>query len=224
MPGVKNLNVVESKLKCYFTSQQMEDLAMKKRIVTLMTVVCLTAAPLCVTAEETDYSYLEDMSVRELKELRNEIDKILGDEETISSVTEGIEESAEKLLEVCPPYQTTGAYEEPDSFIMGGDVYTGGFTMQHSATAQFNLKGQYQTLSFDLGHVDGARMDDDTFSVFLDGKLVQVISANADALPETYTVDVSGAKLLTIQKDHTITYANNAIVGDYYGFGNLYIY
>ena len=52
---------------------------MKKRLVALMTAVSLVVAPVVVMAEKTDYSYLEDMSVKELKELRNEINKILGD-------------------------------------------------------------------------------------------------------------------------------------------------
>ena len=61
---------------------------MKKRLVALMTAVCLAVAPVSVLAEETDYSYLEDMSVKELKELRDEINKILGDEGASSSVSE----------------------------------------------------------------------------------------------------------------------------------------
>ena len=53
---------------------------MKKRLIALMTVVCLAAVPVSVVAEETDYSYLEDMSVKELKELRDAINEILGDD------------------------------------------------------------------------------------------------------------------------------------------------
>lgn len=56
---------------------------MKKRLIALMAAVCLAMAPMSVLAEETeatDYSYLEDMSVKELKALRDAINKILGDE------------------------------------------------------------------------------------------------------------------------------------------------
>lgn len=52
---------------------------MKKRWVALMTAVCLVVAPMSVAAEETDYSYLEEMSVKELKELRDVINELLGD-------------------------------------------------------------------------------------------------------------------------------------------------
>lgn len=51
---------------------------MKKGMVALIAAVCLVAAPVSVLAEETDYSYLEDMTVRELKELRRQIDIVLG--------------------------------------------------------------------------------------------------------------------------------------------------
>ena len=52
---------------------------MKKGMVSLITAACLAVAPVSVFAEETDYSYLEDMSVKELKELRDAINEILGD-------------------------------------------------------------------------------------------------------------------------------------------------
>ncbi len=52
---------------------------MKKSVIALVIAVCLIALPVSVLAEETDYSYLEEMSVKELKELRNAINEILGD-------------------------------------------------------------------------------------------------------------------------------------------------
>ncbi len=54
---------------------------MKKRVIALLTAVCLAAAPMSVLAEDKeDYSYLEDMSVKELKELRDAINEILGED------------------------------------------------------------------------------------------------------------------------------------------------
>lgn len=56
---------------------------MKKKLIALTTALCLAIAPMSILAEETegtDYSYLEDMSVKELKELRDAINKILGDD------------------------------------------------------------------------------------------------------------------------------------------------
>ena len=51
-----------------------------KKVVALLTAVCLSITPVTVFAEETDYSYLEDMSVKELRELRDAINEILGED------------------------------------------------------------------------------------------------------------------------------------------------
>lgn len=53
---------------------------MKKLWFALALTTCLVIMPVSVIAEETDYSYLEDMSVKQLKELRDAINKILGEE------------------------------------------------------------------------------------------------------------------------------------------------
>ena len=63
---------------------------MKKRLIALVTAVCLAVTPMSVLAEETDYSYLEDMSVKELKALREAINNLLGDEEIQTSKKEGV--------------------------------------------------------------------------------------------------------------------------------------
>ena len=52
---------------------------MKKRLIALLMAICLAGAPICTLAEETDYSYLEDMSVKELRALDAAIHELLGD-------------------------------------------------------------------------------------------------------------------------------------------------
>ena len=54
---------------------------MKKRLIALMMATCMAMAPVsCFAEDETDYSYLEDMTVNELKDLRDAINEILGDD------------------------------------------------------------------------------------------------------------------------------------------------
>lgn len=78
---------------------------MKKKWVAFMTAVCLAAVPVGVLAEETDYSYLEDMSVKELKELDAAIHNLLGDggvvqeEELVTESEQKTEESVFKTTE-----------------------------------------------------------------------------------------------------------------------------
>ena len=55
---------------------------MKKLLALLLTACLVAAIPISCFAEDTeDYSYLEDMSVKELKALREAINNILGDED-----------------------------------------------------------------------------------------------------------------------------------------------
>lgn len=49
------------------------------RIIVTILIFCL-CLPVIGISEEKDYSYLQDMTVRELRELRDEINKLLGDE------------------------------------------------------------------------------------------------------------------------------------------------
>ena len=54
---------------------------MKKSIIAIICFVSSFSLVVPAFAKETDYSYLEDMSVNELKELRAAIDKLLPPEE-----------------------------------------------------------------------------------------------------------------------------------------------
>ena len=57
------------------------------------------------------------------------------------------------LLDVCPPYEKTSAFKQPNQFEMMGKTYGHGFTMKDSydVYAIFNLNGAYQSLEFDEG-------------------------------------------------------------------------
>ena len=59
---------------------------------------CMMTAPLSVMAEETDYSYLEDMSVKELRELDAAIHELLGN----AGVAQAEEEITEAETDLAP--------------------------------------------------------------------------------------------------------------------------
>lgn len=73
---------------------------MKKRWVALLTAVCLVAAPMSALAEETDYSYLEDMSIKELRALRDAINELLGETNETDNMEVTIELTNEEKLAV----------------------------------------------------------------------------------------------------------------------------
>lgn len=102
------------------------------------------------------------------------------------------------LVNVCPPYEKS-CYETPSSFAMAGKTYTNGFTLQYRGSALFNLNGKYQTLEFDLGHVDGSQMDDLTVTIYLDGSVSKVIEAKAEDLPRHITIPLNGALQMKIE-------------------------
>ena len=102
------MQVKDGKIEVVFYGLAEGGFAMKKRLVALMAAVCLAVVPVSVLAEETDYSYLEDMSVKELKELRDAINEILGDgesSETTSTETEYKDEYGNKLSIDKEPYK-----------------------------------------------------------------------------------------------------------------------
>ena len=111
------------------------------------------------------------------------------------------------LLTVCPPYETKG-YSEDSTIKMGGQTYTNGFVLSggygdgSGAHAYFNLGGKYETLEFDLGHVDGSYLDDETLEIILDGVTVQVIDMKAQNLPKHYVISLNGATQLMIEQSY----------------------
>lgn len=103
------------------------------------------------------------------------------------------------LAEVCPPYQTSGGYEVPERMVMCGDEYTRGVQIYNSGSALFNLKGAYQTLEFDAGHVDTTAPKEMKLSIYLDGVLTQEISIDSEALVQHYTVSLNGASQMKLE-------------------------
>ena len=66
------------------------------------------------------------------------------------------------LLDVCPPYQTSGKYNTPVTVSMAGKKYANSFVLGSldgtdyltTGSALYNLNGKYETLEFDVGHID----------------------------------------------------------------------
>ena len=128
------------------------------------------------------------------------------------------------LLDVCPPYQikcdnvSSGYHEEP--FKMAGQTYTNGFTFNWSYIyTLYNLGGKYETLEFDMGHVDGGYIQNATITIYLDDKVNQVIEANADALPQHFIVPLNGVQQMKIEMQNT---GFNKIAN--FGFANVMLY
>lgn len=108
------------------------------------------------------------------------------------------------LLDVCKPYESYQFWNvtNGETVSVSGKKYTNGFRLgddkYRKAYALFNLDGQFTSLSFLVGHIDGKTMGYGSFKIYCDGVLSKEFSVNADALPKKYTIDLTGVKQLKI--------------------------
>lgn len=105
------------------------------------------------------------------------------------------------LNTVCPPYQSY-RFETYSTVEMSGQKYAnaakyGNWT--YDGWALYNLNGQYETLSFDMGHVDGDEMREVTLNIYLDDNLAFSVDMDAEDLPEHYTVELHNALQMKIE-------------------------
>lgn len=99
------------------------------------------------------------------------------------------------LLVACPPFQTED-YEAPEKLSVGGVEYRNSFALEYyygaKGYAMFNLGKKYQTLEFDIGHVDGTTMEDVDICIYLDEKLYDERTLQSTDMPQYYCIDVTG--------------------------------
>lgn len=135
------------------------------------------------------------------------------------------------LMKVCPPYETNYGYYAANGdtkdgssiFNMAGETYTNGFKVDvnrsQGAQAIFNLKGEYNTLEFDLGHIDGTSGDKLHLKIILDGITTEIIEVHPEDLPTHYAINLNGAEQLIID-----SIGESATMwGSEYGLANLVV-
>ncbi len=102
------------------------------------------------------------------------------------------------LLTVCPPYQSK-YYKTPSTITMAGEKYANCIGWSDSSGyAIFDLNGQYDTLEFDVGHVDGKNMLSGTVNVYLDGELAFSADMGPEELPKHFAVPLHNALQMKI--------------------------
>lgn len=108
--------------------------------------------------------------------------------------------TASYLLNVCPPYQTR-FYEAPATMTMAGKKYSNGFLFRTDTSnyALFNLNGIYNTLEFDVGHLDGYSMINATLNIYLDGNLSFSYDLTPEMLPQHCSVPLNNALQMKIE-------------------------
>lgn len=134
------------------------------------------------------------------------------------------------LLQVCPPYEKTDGvilYDGSDAtayFTMSGQRYTDGIVSKYGysgVSVYFNLNGDYETLEFDLGHVDGSDMWNKNLYIYLDGEVVKEFeNLDPEAMVQHVTVPLKGALQLKIEFKNGSDFRSHEAK---YGLGNISI-
>ena len=150
------------------------------------------------------------------------------------SVTTPSQNKKVNLFSVCNAYDVSAFRCEQDgtsTFRMGGQKYTNCFEVSTSDTyrtrASFNVKGAYNTLEFDIGHIDDTKAYALSLDIFFDGKLAKTIEMESDDLPTHYTLDIRGVKQIIFQSNGDDESENNWAEASRwdlcarYGLGNM---
>ena len=105
------------------------------------------------------------------------------------------------LNTVCPPYQTS-EYYTPVTVSMAGKKYANVMRLgwdYGSGWAMYNLNGQYSTLDFVIGHIDGRGMTESTLNIYLDGELSFSLDVYPEDLPQEVSVPLHKALQMKIE-------------------------
>lgn len=116
----------------------------------------------------------------------------------------------ENWLNVCGPYQYQRAdeyrLEDNKFFTMSGKKYTNGFVCKdiiadegYEAWALFNLNGQYDSLTFTVGHVDGTPAINATMNIYLDGVIAYTKELKYDDVAKSVTIPLNYALQMKIE-------------------------
>ncbi len=124
------------------------------------------------------------------------------------------------LPDVLEPYQSVG-YSAPSTISMAGQKYAHCIQLgaDGEGYATYNLNGQYQSLSFDAGIIDDARLHDVTLNIYLDGELSFSADLSYEDLPRHFDVPLYGALQMKIE----LVRVTSSIWGSTYGLANVEI-
>jgi len=101
----------------------------------------------------------------------------------------------------CEIFEGAGEYKPAETFKMMGVDRTNGFYLNglNDAYGVLNLSGQYNTLSFDMGHVDGERGRTGEVNIYFDGELVWTREVSEDMAVEHVELPVTNVLQVKIE-------------------------
>ena len=119
------------------------------------------------------------------------------------------------LTDKCEAYNSVACSfaKNGDSFSMGKKKYTNGFYLFNTGFACFNLNGEYESMTFDIGCLDNSGADGKV-QIYVDDKLVEEIELKHNSLPKTVTVPLDYGLNLEVRK---------VTGGGYFGLANIVV-
>lgn len=122
----------------------------------------------------------------------------------------------ENWFSQCPPYQYHNGgvfkFESNQFFVMSGKKYTDGFVLSNAKDcpeALFNLDGQYDSVTFTVGHVDGYANQNPMLEIWLDGEIAFETQLKYDDVAKKITVPLKGALQMKIRLSRAKDYGDN---------------
>lgn len=114
-----------------------------------------------------------------------------------------IDKNGVSLMENYKSYDVSRSYykeKKYDKFNMSGKEYSNGFVMEinfsDDCMTNFNVAKKYNTLSFDLGHIDDTKLGPLVLHIYMDGEKIQTINCEASEPVKNYTVELKKGELL----------------------------
>lgn len=138
-------------------------------------------------------------------DLKRENEQLREDNDNTAQETEASSSEGSSLLEVSKAMNACGGYEEvrDNTMSLRGENYSNGFILryyQRDEGVEFKLNKKYDTLSFDLRHLDESDKEGKfTLIIFADGKQEKVITQNPEDPVTHYDVSINKADIIKIE-------------------------
>lgn len=129
------------------------------------------------------------------------------------------------ISQTIDPYMYFHAEKQAESVQMSGKTYKdailmvmgySGASTGYMSEVEYNLKGNYRTVSFDAGYCSGAQRDA-KFSVIADGRMIyDGVTISCVNIAKRYTINVTGVSHLTIKFESSGYDRTKYAIGDIY--------
>ena len=120
--------------------------------------------------------------------------------EMTTTITTTTEMEKPKPVPLMMAYDSNYSYYKHDSVEVAGITYkdVSALLSRDDYYLLYNLRGEYSSLEFDIGHVDGSEPYGGVFGIYLDGDIDQTVSLSASDYPAHVKLNVANINQMKI--------------------------